>query len=466
MSAGPKASLLIVDDEPNQLDMLARLLRRAGYAVEGASSGAAALALLRGPRSFDLLVTDQQMPGIDGLDLIDAARRARPALPVVLVTAFGTVSKAVAAMQRGAADYLTKPFERDDLLRVIESVLHRRHLEQEVAALRAALGGRHRLCGIVGKSPAMQELFSLIERVAPSAASVLIYGESGTGKELVARALHALGSRAAGPFVALNCAAVPENLLEAEFFGHERGAFTGAAAARPGRFEQADGGTLFLDEIGAMRVDLQAKLLRVLQEREVVRLGGAEARSLDLGLVAATSRDLEGAIRDQRFREDLFYRLNVVSIELPPLRRRPEDIALLVEHFRMRASERLGREVPGLAPGVLDRLGLGHVVRHEPHVVRSGTQPATHRVLSLPHGRVIASSLHVVDESAHESPGNVIDRNADRSRIGQPVPNGGGGIVRVGPDSDDPDTCRSRDTLRNVDRLTVHRRHEIEHEVG
>ncbi|MAE70967.1 MAG: hypothetical protein CME06_10930 [Gemmatimonadetes bacterium] len=356
MSPESKGSLLVVDDEANQLEMLARLLRRSGYSVVAAESGSEALDIVRGARNLDLLVTDQQMPGIDGLDLIDAVHSERPGLPIVLVTAYASVSKAVEAMRRGASDYLTKPFERADLLRVIERVLEHRRLEHEIASLRAALAGRHRLCGIVGKSPAMQELFSLIERVAPSQASVLIRGESGTGKELVARALHALSPRASGPFVGLNCAAIPENLLESEFFGHERGAFTGADAARPGRFEQADGGTLFLDEIGAMRVDLQSKLLRVIQEREISRLGATTSRPLDLRILAATSEKLEDAIGDRRFREDLFYRLNVVAVVLPPLRDRPEDIPLLAEHLCERASERLGRDPLPLEPGVLDRL--------------------------------------------------------------------------------------------------------------
>ena len=357
MSRIPKrAKLLVVDDEPNQRELLVDLLERDGHQVVALASGGQAAARLRAGQECDLLLTDQRMPDLDGLALLDLVRAERPDLPVVLMTAYGTVSTAVAAMKRGAADYLTKPFDRDELQLVVGRVLHRRHLEHEVASLRAALRGSHRLCGIVGRSASMQEVFALLERVAPSEASVLVGGESGTGKELVARALHALSHRSGGPFVALNCAAVPESLLESEFFGHERGAFTGANQARPGRFEQADGGTLFLDEIGALRVDLQAKLLRAVQEREVQRLGGLAPRPVQVRLVAATSEDLEVAIRERRFREDLFYRLNVVGIELPPLRDRPVDIPLLVEHFAERAAQRLGREPLAPEPGVLDLL--------------------------------------------------------------------------------------------------------------
>ena len=347
--------LLVVDDEEPQRSMLTSILGRAGFEVDAASDGRGALELLNGS-SHDLVLTDQRMPGMDGLELLERVRREYPDVPVVLMTAYGSVSTAVEAMKRGAADYLTKPFEREELLLVIEKVIRQRRLEDEVASLRGALQERYRLDNIIGRSPAMQEVFSLIERVSYADVPVLITGESGTGKELVARAVHQNSRRASGPFVALNCAAVPETLLESEFFGYERGAFTGAIRSHAGKFEQADGGTLFLDEIGAMRVDLQAKLLRAIQEHEVQRLGSTATRAIDVRILAASSEDLEQSIRDKTFRDDLYYRLNVVPIRLPALRERPDDIPLLVDRFLSSAVEKFGREPISLSPGVLDLL--------------------------------------------------------------------------------------------------------------
>ena len=352
---GPRASLLVVDDEATQREMLSSILTRAGFRVTPSPTAEDALDRL-GQETFDLVLTDQRMPGMDGLTLLDRARAIRPELPIVLMTAYGSVSAAVSAMKRGASDYLTKPFEKDELILVIERALRHRRLEDEVVTLRGALRERYRLGNIIGNSPLMQEVFSLVERVAHTDVPVLVRGESGTGKELIARALHENSPRAAGPFVALNCAAVPEGLLESEFFGHERGAFTGANRSHAGRFEQAHGGTLFLDEIGAMRIDLQAKLLRAIQEKEIQRLGSTSAISVDVRIVAATGEDLEEAIRNKMFREDLYYRLNVVPIFLPTLRDRPEDIPLLVDHFLASATKRLGRETIGATPEVLDRL--------------------------------------------------------------------------------------------------------------
>jgi len=350
-----RGRLLIVDDEEPQRLMLDSILGRAGFDVATASDGAEALARLAdGP--FDLLLTDQRMPKMDGLELLEQARRIDPGLPVVLMTAYGTVSTAVEAMKRGASDYLTKPFERDELLLVIDKALRQRRLEDEVATLRGALKDRYRLDNIIGASTGMQEVFSLIERVSYTDVPVLISGESGTGKELVARAIHQRSGRSGGSFVALNCAAVPETLLESEFFGHERGAFTGALRSHPGRFEQAQGGTLFLDEIGSMRVDLQAKLLRAVQEREVQRLGSTRTRQVDVRILAATAEDLEQSIRDRTFREDLYYRLNVVPIHLPPLRDRTGDIPLLVDHFLVGAAGKFGRDQVSVSPEVLEQL--------------------------------------------------------------------------------------------------------------
>ena len=351
-----RGRLLVADDEEPQRQMLAKILGRAGFEVVTAADGAEAVALLEDGERFDLVLTDQRMPVLDGLELLERARRIDADLPVVLMTAYGTVSTAVQAMKRGAADYLTKPFERDELLLVVEKALRQRRLEDEVVSLRGVLQERYRLDNIIGASPVMQQLFSLIERVSAADSSIMIIGESGTGKELVARAIHQRSRRVRGPFVALNCAAVPEALLESEFFGHERGAFTGAVRAHPGRFEQADGGTLFLDEVGAMRVDLQAKLLRAIQEREVQRLGSTTTCAVDVRILAATSDDLEQSIRQKTFREDLYYRLNVVPILLPPLRERIEDVPLLLDHFLAAAARRLERDLPSITPETAEHL--------------------------------------------------------------------------------------------------------------
>ena len=345
----------MVDDEEPQRLMLSKILGRAGFEVVTAADGRQALASLE-DGTFDLMLTDQRMPSMDGLELLEQSRQANPGLPVVLMTAHGTVSTAVQAMKRGAADYLTKPFDRDELLLVIEKALRQSRLENEVATLHGALRDRYQLDNIIGATETMQQVFSLIERVSCTDVPVLILGESGTGKELVARAIHERSGRGSGEFVALNCAAIPEHLLESEFFGHERGAFTGAVRAHAGRFEQADGGTLFLDEIGAMRIDLQAKLLRAIQEHEVQRLGSSSTRSVDVRILAATGEDLEQAIRKRTFREDLYYRLNVVPIHVPPLRERAEDIPLLIDRFMSAATKKLGRPAPTVSPEVVERL--------------------------------------------------------------------------------------------------------------
>ena len=351
----PRARLLVVDDEEPQRVMLANILGRAGFQVVTAADGGEALARLK-DAPFDLMLTDQRMPSMDGLELLERVRRTRQELPIILMTAYGTVSTAVEAMKRGASDYLTKPFERDELLVVVEKAIRHRRLEDEVVSLRGALRERYRLHNLVGGAPSMQAVFALIERVSVTDVPVLITGGSGTGMELVARAVHQNSGRVNGPFVALNCAAVPEALLESEFFGHERGAFTGATRAHEGRFEQASGGTLFLDEIGAMRVDLQAKLLRAIQEGEVQRLGSTVTRKVDVRILAASCEDLEQAIRNRTFREDLYYRLNVVPVVLPPLRDRLEDLPMLVDLFVSRAAKKFGREGISVAPGVMDRL--------------------------------------------------------------------------------------------------------------
>jgi two-component system NtrC family response regulator len=324
--------VLVVDDEPAQREMVAGFLRKRGFEVAEAPDGDAALTHFR-QEACDLVLTDQKMPGMSGLELIGALRAVNPEAQVIIMTAYGTIETAVAAIRSGAADYLTKPLNLDELLHRIARVRERQRLLGENRELRLALAERHRVEGIIGDSGRMQEVLSVVSRVATSDATVLIRGESGTGKELIARAIHYASSRAAGPLVTVNCAALPETLLESELFGHERGAFTGATALRRGRFELAHGGTLFLDEIGDLPAHLQVKLLRVLQERQFERVGGSRPVAVDVRIIAATHQDLEARIRDGRFRDDLYYRINVVTIVLPPLRERREDLPPLIDHF-------------------------------------------------------------------------------------------------------------------------------------
>ena len=345
--------IVIVDDEPAQRELIGGFLTKQGHEVFAAGSGAEALAHAR-DRQVDLLLSDCRMPGMSGPDLLQKIRAVNPEIPLILMTAYGTVETAVQAMKDGAADYLTKPLDLEELLVRVGRVTEQARLRSEVRELQRQLIERHRLEGIIGESGRMQEVLALVTRVAPSDATVLIRGESGIGKELIARAIHFNSRRAAGPLVSLNCAALPEQLLESELFGHERGAFTGAVAQRKGRFEQADGGTIFLDEIGDLSPTLQVKLLRVLQEREFERVGGNKTVSVDVRVLAATHRDLEQAMRDGTFREDLYYRLNVVTIQIPPLRDRREDIPLLLDHFLRKFAEKNRRDVTGLTAAARD----------------------------------------------------------------------------------------------------------------
>ncbi|MEZ4402525.1 MAG: sigma-54 dependent transcriptional regulator [Kofleriaceae bacterium] len=335
--------VLVVDDEASMRDFLAICLRRAGHEVELASDGVAAAAALAA-RPADVVVSDLRMPGaLDGLGLLRAVRAAHPDTEVILVTAFASADTALAAMKEGAYDYLTKPFKVDEINAVIGRALEKRALVAENAALRDQVAGRVRMAQLLGRSRAMQRLFDLITKIHSSRTSVLITGESGTGKELVARALHSEGNRAGGKFVAVNCGAIPEELMESELFGHVKGSFTGAVGDRPGLVREADGGTLFLDEIGELPLGLQVKLLRVLQERKVKPVGGAAELDVDVRVVAATNRELEDEVARGAFRQDLYYRLNVIEVRIPPLRQRREDVPLLVEHFLRRHSKDAGR---------------------------------------------------------------------------------------------------------------------------
>jgi len=329
--------VLVVDDEPSARSGLEKLLRQEGYAVESAADGMAALGLVS-DKPPDVVVTDLKMPRMDGMQLLAKLREQDAEIPVIVVTAFGDVASAVGAMRAGAADYLTKPVDFDALLVSIERVLERRDLRVEADTLRRQLREREGdgLEGLIGASAAMQKVYRVARQVAGARATVLITGESGTGKGELARAVHVKSPRAKGPFVALHCASLAESLLESELFGHERGAFTGAEKRRLGRFEQANGGTLFLDEVGEIPAATQVKLLRVLQERTFERVGGNETVAVDVRLIAATNRDLAAAVHEGRFREDLYYRLNVVHIDMPPLRVRDTDVLLLANHFLRR----------------------------------------------------------------------------------------------------------------------------------
>jgi DNA-binding NtrC family response regulator len=354
-STTQRGRILIVDDESNARSALAELLKDEGYSVETAADGFKALG------KFDdfapaLVVSDLRMPGMDGLELLRAVRSRDPECQVIVMTAHGAVETAVAAMREGAADYLAKPLNFDELLVVVERAFERRNLRAEAGLLRERLSEGKRLRNIVGSSPEMMRLFDTVRRVASSRASVLITGESGTGKELIAAAIVEHSQRADKPFVKLHCAALAETLLESELFGHERGAFTGAVSRRDGRFQQADGGTLFLDEIGELTPATQVKLLRFLQEHEFQRVGGNETVKVDVRVVAASNRDLPTLVKEGKFREDLFYRLNVVAIEAPPLRKRLSDVPLLAMYFLRRASEENGRDVARFSDDALDRL--------------------------------------------------------------------------------------------------------------
>ena len=341
MTEGQK-HLLIVDDEAALREAIAERLGDHGFVVEQAASGEEALERLAS-FAFDILITDLRLPGIDGRKVLDSAVERYPEIIAIVITGFGTVKDAVEAIKQGASDFITKPFQFDALMHVLKSAVEQRRLRSENAYLRSQLEQRYRFDGIIGRSQPMRELFDLLETVASTSSTVLVTGETGTGKELAARALHHNSTRRANRFVALNCSAIPETLLEAELFGHVRGAFTGAVANRQGRLEQAHRGTLFLDEVGTMSPALQAKLLRVLQEREFERVGDSHTVKIDVRVIAATHSDLGRMVAEGSFREDLFYRLNVIPVRMPPLRERRDDIPLLVQHFLERLAADGGR---------------------------------------------------------------------------------------------------------------------------
>ncbi len=345
-------TILVVDDEPNYQIVLSELLRDEGYEVFTADSGTAALPIVR-DTDLDLVLSDMKMPGMDGIEFMRKIKEFNKDLPVILITAFAEVEKAVEAMHLGAFTYLAKPFSNEQLLASIRKAIEHYGLVCEIKRLRREINPRSGFEGMIGKNPNILSVYQLIEKVAPAPSSVLITGESGTGKELVARAIHNLSPRREAPFISVNCAALTDTLLESELFGHEKGAFTDAIAMRKGRFELANGGTLFLDEIGEMPPPLQAKLLRVLQERTIERVGGNTTLDIDVRILAATNRDLKDEVDNKKFREDLYYRLNVIHIHLPPLRERVDDIPALVTHFLQKNAARLGRDQLTISPEAL-----------------------------------------------------------------------------------------------------------------
>jgi len=363
-----RARVLVVDDEPDMVENCSRILQRGGYEVLTATDPRRGLAMLESERP-DLLLTDLKMPEVDGMELLRRARELDPALPVIMITAFATIESAVAAVREGAFDYLPKTFSVDQLHVAVDRALRHRGLQRENRNLKNQLAEIYGLENIVGRSPAMSRVFELVRKAARSEANILVLGESGTGKELIARAIHANSPRVAKPFVPVDCASMPEQLLESELFGHEKGAFTGAVRSKPGLLEVAHGGTLFLDEIAELPVALQVKLLRALQERQIRRVGGTSLVDVDVRLVSATNRDLREATAKGQFREELYYRVNVIAIQLPPLRERAGDVRLLVQAFLKRYGDGRINEVKAEAMATLERYRWPGNVRELQNVV-------------------------------------------------------------------------------------------------
>jgi DNA-binding NtrC family response regulator len=375
---GTSPHLLFVDDEATLRGLMAERLGERGFEVVEADSGERALALLD-QFAFDIIITDLRLPGIDGSRLIESARDRYPGIVAIVITGYGTVKDAVDAIKRGASDFIAKPFQFDELIHVLQKAMEQRRLTSENAYLRSQLEERYQFEGILGHSRPMQKLFQVLETVVRSSSTILITGETGTGKEVVARAIHHNSARRSHRFVALNCSAIPETLLEAELFGHVRGAFTGAVGARQGRFEQAHRGTLFLDEVGTMSNGLQMKLLRALQEREFERVGDSQTIKVDVRVIAATNSDLAKMVAEGTFREDLYYRLHVIPIQLPPLRDRRDDIPVLVKHF-------LEKFAPGSQMQVVQAAMRALMAYHWPGNVRQ-LENAVERAVALSAGR-------------------------------------------------------------------------------
>jgi two-component system response regulator HydG len=383
--------ILLVEDDPEMLDLVREHLEGEGHAVVAVGHGVEAITRLR-EEEFDVVLTDLRLPDADGMEVLRVSHATRRDVPVILITAFGTIETAIQAIRQGAYDFVTKPFALDEISLLVSKAWEARRLREENRRLREEVAGRYRLHNLLGKSPAMQSVFALIKQAAPSEVNVLITGDSGTGKELVAKALHFNSPRAERPFLPINCAAVPATLLESELFGHVKGAFTGAVGSRRGLFREANGGTLFLDEIADMAPELQAKLLRSIEDRSVRPVGSDQATPLDVRIIAATNQDLPGRIRSGQFREDLYYRLAVIPIHLPPLRERKEDIPLLAEHFLGQAIAATGKPLSAFTPETMAAL-----LRHSwPGNVRE-LQNVVERAVTLTNGGPIPAETLLLD---------------------------------------------------------------------
>jgi len=401
-----KAAILVVEDEAKMRRLLELQLGEEGFLVHSAPDAEAGLQLLVREKP-DLVVTDLRLPGMSGLEFLQAVKRANAGLPVVVMTAYGTVESAVEAMKVGASDYVTKPFSLAELVLVIRKELDAHRLREENRSLREALGKRYAYSNIIAHSDKMQAVLALVERVAPTNSTVLLGGESGVGKDLIARAIHEHSQRAAGPFIKINSTAIPENLLESELFGYEKGAFSGAVASKPGKFELADKGTLFLDEIGDVPPAIQVKLLRVLQDREFERLGGTKTHKVDVRLIAATNRDLRAALEEGTFREDLYYRLNVVAINIPPLREHKEDIPALAKFLLERYARDSGKPISGIAPEAMKRLMEYHWpgnVRELQNMIERGVTLSAGTTLGLDDIHLDEISWRAGSSAAHTLP--------------------------------------------------------------
>ena len=416
----PDIRVLVVDDEQSMRELLAIMLRQAGYEVTLADGGEAAVETLSKGESFDLVVTDLRMRKVDGLAVLKAAKEFSPRTVVLMVTAFASTETAVEAMKLGAYDYVTKPFKLDELKLTVRNALERRRLQDENQALKRQLRRERGFENFVGRSPKMLDVFETIRKTADSGSTVMITGESGTGKELVAQALHWESSRRSGPFVSVNCGAVPETLMESELFGHVKGAFTGAVASTEGLFAAATSGTLFLDEITEIPQTVQVKLLRAIQERQVRRVGDTRDVKIDVRLVAASNRDLGKAVADGVLREDLFYRLNVIPIHLPPLRDRREDIPLLVAHFIKKLAREVGRPVQGVAPeavAVLEQYHWPGNIRELENVVERAMVLGASELIDLEALPATVRQPRSRDEMPVELPADGIDLEATLDRI-------------------------------------------------
>ncbi len=389
--------VLVVDDDLEMCELISDVLRGEGLSATSIGDSLEASKILK-KEEFDVIVTDLKMKGLKGLDLLEEAKKVAPLTPVIIITAFGTIESAIQAMKMGAYDYITKPFQMDELLLIIRKAMETRLLKKEVIRLRKEVASRYDFHHLIGKSPSMQKIYDLIERISNTSSNVLITGESGTGKELVAKAIHYHGGRKENPFVAINCAAIPETLLESELFGYKKGAFTDARSDKRGLLFEANEGTLFLDEVTEMPLTLQAKLLRVIEEREVRPLGDTTSYPLDVRIISTSNRDLESCIKQGQFREDLYYRLKVIDIEMPPLRERREDIPLLIQHFIARFNAELKKNLSGVSEEAL-RLLLNYSwpgnVRELENVIQRAITLSRHEVI-LPED--LPASLHLTKD--------------------------------------------------------------------